>query len=75
MYDTNIYTKEHMGVYSYHSKKDPNQEILGRSISASRLIAAQYFATRKSLTLKQFLSIYNVPKYDKNSSRGNQNTE
>ena len=75
MYDTNIYTKELMRLYSYHSKRDTNQEVLGRSISASRLIAAQHFATRKSLTLKQFLSIYTVPKYDKNSSRGNQNTE
>lgn len=58
-----------MGTYTYFSKMDPSKETLGKANNVTRLEAARYFATRKLLSLKQFLTIYSVSKHDKNSGR------
>lgn len=47
-------------VFGYYSRIDKNKEIISRTISLSRLKAAEYFAARKQLDLKSFLKIYAV---------------
>lgn len=46
----------------YYVKNDPNQEVLGRILTSSRLEAAKEFAGQKQLLLKTFLSIWTVGK-------------
>jgi len=46
----------------YYSKRDIDKEPLGKYYGTSRLKAAQWFANRKRLTLKQFLNIYKITK-------------
>lgn len=46
----------------YYVKNDPNQEILGRILTSSRLEAAKEFSSQKQLPLKTFLSIWVVGK-------------
>lgn len=48
--------------YFFYSKVDPNKEHIGETKMSSRLDAARYFAGRKCLTLKAFLTIYSVTK-------------
>jgi hypothetical protein len=47
-------------MYGYYSRVDKNKEIISKTLSFSRLQAAKFFALRKRLTLKEFLSIYKV---------------
>ena len=51
-----------MKVYYYHSRVDTNKEPLSITMAMSRYNAAKHFAERKQLSLKSFLSIYQVPK-------------
>jgi hypothetical protein len=39
---------------------DQQQEIITRTVGFSRLQAAKYFASRKQLDLKTFLTLYSV---------------
>jgi hypothetical protein len=48
--------------YGFYIKNDPQQEIIDKTISLSRLSAAKFFAQRKKLDLKAFLGIYGVKK-------------
>lgn len=48
--------------YTYYSKSSVSKEILGRTHTTSRLLAAKYFAQRKNLPLKEFLKLYSVSK-------------
>lgn len=48
--------------YFFYSKLDTNKEHIGETKMSSRLDAAKYFAGRKCLSLKAFLSIYGVTK-------------
>jgi hypothetical protein len=47
-------------VFGYYSRNDKNQEIVSRTVSMSRLQAANMFAERKQLPLKTFLKLYAV---------------
>jgi hypothetical protein len=47
-------------VYGFYSKQDETKETIGRTVDVSRLGAAKYFASRKHLSLKQFLQIFGV---------------
>jgi hypothetical protein len=47
-------------VFGYYSRIDRSKEIICRTISLSRLKAAECFAARKQLDLKSFLKIYAV---------------
>ena len=58
-----------MRLIPYYSRVDSNKEPLGKLLTNSRYTAAKFFAARKSLTLREFLTIYTVPKDDKDSSR------
>ncbi len=51
-----------MKKYSFYSRTDGSQESIGTALAFSRLSAAEYFAGRKQLTLKSFLSLYKVSK-------------
>jgi hypothetical protein len=46
----------------YYIKSDPNKEPLGKAITKFRLKAAQSFADRKQLPLKEFLKLFAVEK-------------
>ena len=47
----------------FYSKNDPNKEPIGRFDNGeSRLLAAQYFANRKRMSLKNFLNIFSISK-------------
>jgi len=46
--------------YYFYAKNNWEQEPIGKVLASSRLKAANYFAARKNLTLKSFLSIYSV---------------
>jgi hypothetical protein len=48
--------------YGFYRKNDPQQEIIDKTISLSRLSSAKFFAQRKKLDLKAFLGIYGVKK-------------
>mgnify|MGYP000194237063 CR=1 FL=1 len=47
-------------VFGYYSRNDKDQEIISRLISMSRLQAANSFAERKQLPLKEFLKVFGV---------------
>ena len=49
-------------IYYFYSKADPKQEPINKVIAISRMSAAKYFAARKRLLLKPFLTIYGVSK-------------
>jgi hypothetical protein len=51
-----------MKVYTYYSRRDKSKEMLDKVVDVSRLNAAKYFAKRKALELKDFLTIYDVAK-------------
>ena len=51
-----------MTKYSFYSRNDSNQEAIDSVRAFSRMQAAKYFAGRKQLDLKTFLSIYAVSK-------------
>ena len=46
----------------YYIKNDKNKESLGKVVSTSRLKAAESFAERKQLSLKEFLKLFSVEK-------------
>ena len=46
----------------YYIKNDQKKEPLGKVVSTSRLKAAELFAERKQLPLKDFLKIFGVEK-------------
>jgi len=46
--------------YYFYSKNDWQQEPISKTIATDRLAAAKYFAARKHLPLKKFLTIYSV---------------
>jgi hypothetical protein len=46
----------------YYIKNDQKKEPLGKVVSTSRLKAAQSFAERKQLPLKDFLKLFSVEK-------------
>ena len=48
--------------YYFYSKLDSTQEPISKTVASSRLKAAKYFAARKRLPLKKFLSIYSISK-------------
>lgn len=48
--------------YFYYIKKDETKESLGKVISTSRLKAANLFANRKQLTLRDFLKLFSIEK-------------
>ena len=48
--------------YSFYSRNDQSQEPISKTLALGRLAAAKYFAARKHLSLKQFLSIYAISK-------------
>jgi hypothetical protein len=47
-------------VFGYYSRNNSDKEIISRTISMSRLQAANMFAERKQLSLKTFLKLYAV---------------
>ena len=47
-------------IFKFYSRKDKDQETIGRVVTTSRLQAAKLFAERKQLPLKQFLKIFGV---------------
>ena len=51
-----------MAKYYFYSRIDNNQEAIDTTRAFSRLQAANYFASRKQMNLKQFLSIFAVSK-------------
>jgi hypothetical protein len=48
--------------YSYSSRTDKNNEPIDYVRTSSRLVAAKYFADRKQLPLKAFLTIFKISK-------------
>lgn len=46
--------------YFYYIKNDKTKESLGKVISTSRLKAANLFANRKQLTLRDFLKLFSI---------------
>ena len=46
--------------YYFYAKNNWEQEPISTTLASSRLSAAKFFAARKNLTLKSFLSIYSV---------------
>jgi len=46
--------------FSFYSRTDGSQEPVGSTVAFSRLAAARYFAERKHLPLKSFLSLFTV---------------
>lgn len=51
-----------MKVYKFYARADNTKETISKTLAISRLKAAQYFAKKKAMTLKSFLSIYCIPK-------------
>jgi hypothetical protein len=51
-----------MKKFSFYSRTDSSQESIGITLAFSRLSAAKYFADRKQLPLKSFLSLFKVSK-------------
>ncbi len=49
-------------IYYFYSRADPKQEPVSKIVAISRMSAAKYFASRKRLSLRQFLTIYGVSK-------------
>jgi hypothetical protein len=47
-------------IFKFYSRRDKDQETIGRVIASSRLQAAKIFAERKQLPLKEFLKIFGV---------------
>jgi hypothetical protein len=47
-------------IFKFYSRKDKDQETIGRTVTTSRLQAAKMFAERKHLPLKEFLKIFGV---------------
>ena len=47
-------------IFKFYSRKDKDQETIGRVVTTSRLQVAKLFAERKQLPLKQFLKIFGV---------------
>ena len=47
-------------VFGYYSRTDKTEEIVSKTVGFSRLQAAKYFAARKQLDLKTFLTLYSV---------------
>ena len=47
-------------IFKFCSRKDKDQETIGRVVTSSRLQAAKLFAERKQLPLKEFLKIFGV---------------
>jgi len=47
-------------VFGFYSRNDKMEELVGRTVTTSRLKAAKYFAERKQLPLKEFLKIFGV---------------
>ena len=48
--------------YSYSNRTDKNNEPIDYVRTSSRLVAAKYFADRKQLPLKAFLTIFKISK-------------
>ncbi len=48
--------------YYFYSRTDTKKEPISRVLAVSRMAAAKYFAARKRLQLKQFLTLYGVSK-------------
>jgi hypothetical protein len=51
-----------MARYNFYSRNDSTQEPIMTVVTFSRLKAAKYFAERKQLPLKVFLSLFAVSK-------------
>lgn len=51
-----------MKKYSFYRRGDTIKESLSSTHAASRREAAKFFAERKNLTLKEFLTIYSITK-------------
>jgi len=51
-----------MKKFSFYSRTDSSQEAVGSTFAFNRLAAARYFAERKHLPLKSFLSLFKVTK-------------
>jgi len=51
-----------MARYHFYSRNDSTQEPIMTCITFSRLKAAKYFAERKQLPLKTFLSLFAISK-------------
>jgi hypothetical protein len=51
-----------MKKYSFYSRTDGSQEVIGSTIAFSRKSAAEQFAQRKQLSLKSFLGLFKVSK-------------
>jgi hypothetical protein len=49
-------------IYSFYSRNDQSQESVGKIVATNRLSAAKYFAAIKRMSLKQFLSVFEVSK-------------
>lgn len=49
-----------MNKYSFYSKSDSKKEYIGCGWFGSRFQAAEHFANRKKLTLKEFLKLYSI---------------
>ena len=52
-----------MTKYYFYSRRDQNQEAIDSVRAFSRMQAAKYFAGRKQIDLKTFLSIFAVSKW------------
>jgi len=48
--------------FSFYSHTDSSQEAISSTLAFSRLAAARYFAEKKHLPLKSFLSLFKVTK-------------
>lgn len=62
VYLNKINNKGIMARYYFYSRIDQTQEPIMTCVTFSRLKAAKYFAERKQLPLKSFLSIFAVSK-------------
>jgi hypothetical protein len=51
-----------MKSYGFYSRADNTKEVISKTLSTSRLRAAEYFAKKKAMTLKSFLKIYTITK-------------
>jgi len=47
-------------IFGFYNRNDKNQEVIGRVVSTSRLQAANIFAERKQLPLKEFLKVFGI---------------
>ena len=47
-------------IFKFYSRKDKDQETIGRVVTTSRLQAAKLFAERKQLPLNEFLKVFGV---------------